>query len=355
MARLVAELERDLFTDFALLSARQDGVNPSGLTVGTFAASEPGILSMVTGTKYSDMRVRLERWDSRPDWVGDDWEDCDELPWAPLPGGGRLSVQGFDPPTGEGLLVEDIGTARVQVFASGRHQYSPGDLEGSAPERWLVRLWPEPGPPDALAGPPRRIAGPLPYSIEPSPWEAAVHGSFPSCDSSTGPHRSTPRCRWHPRVERCIRGLMSSARNWPRPLACQRSRRSRTPSRACCGWGSLPGATRPRVSGWYPTPRQTRSPRCSSSPTPSCACETYASPHIDVSYLEGDLYTLTCWSPSGLVTTPRTIAVRLSVPAKDVVDALRVRALSRPGALDVEPHEIGPDTTVTLRAAPWAT
>jgi len=390
MARLVSEVERDLFTDFALLSARQDGVNPSGLAVGTFAASEPGILSMVTGSKYSDMRVRLERWDSRPDWVGDDWEDCDELPWAPVPGGGRLSVQGFDPPTGEGLLVEDIGTARVQVFASGRHQYSPGDLEGSAPERWLVRLWPEPGPPDALAGPPRRIAGPLPYSIEPSPWEAAVHGWRVSGWSSElftlrafSEIENAVRRVGHPFERDDLVPLLrqfdwTSPVNASVPMAPEGRRVNPGPYELCEKLATATGL--PEVATFADAftclLRLGLLARCDTpsgerlvpNPAPDPVFPVLElsdavlrvrnvrlAPHIDVSYLEGDLYTLTCWSPSGLVTTPRTIAVRLSVPAKDVVDALRVRALSRPGALDVEPHEIGPDTTITLRAAPWAT
>lgn len=388
MARLVAGLERDLSTDFALLSARQERVDPWGLMT-TFAATVPGEIALSAGAKNADTRVRLERWDGRPDWVGDEWEDCDELPWAPVPGGGRLSVQGFDPPTGEGLLVEDMGTARVQVFASGRHQYSPGDIEGTAPERWLIRLWPEPAPTDALAGPPRRVAGPLPYFYQRSPWQAAVHGWRVS--------------GWSSRLSslHAFGAIENAVSLVGRPF----ERDDLVPFPGSFGWtspvnGSVPMT--PETRAVYPGPFELLERLATASGLPEVAtfadaftcllrlgliarCDTPSgerlvpnpapdpvspvlelpdavrrvrhvrlAPHIDVGYLEGDLETLVRWSPSGLVTTARSIAVRLSVPTEDVVDALRIRALSRPGALDVDPHGIGPDTTVTLRAARWA-
>lgn len=389
MARLVAALERDFSTDFALLYARQERVEPSGLTSGTFAASEPGIISMVTGAKSPDVRLRLECWDSRPDWVGDEWEDCDELPWASVAEGGRLSVHGFDPPTGEGLPVERLAAARVQVFASGRHQYSPCDVVGSAPERWLVRIWPDAGPTNALAGPPRRIAGPVPYSRLRSPWEAAVYGwrlsgwsSVLSCLRAFGAIENAVRQVGRPFEREDLVPFLgpfdwTSPVNLGMPMTVEARALSPGPYVLLDTLARVTGL--PEVATFADAftclLRLGLLARCDTpsgerlvpnpAPEPVAPLLTLSSavlrersvrlaPHIDVSYLDGDLATLARWSPNGLVTTPRAIAVRLSLPSEDLVEALRLRALVRPGALDVDPLEIGPDTTITLREAPRA-
>lgn len=388
MARLVAALERDLTTDFALLFVQQEGIAPEAAT-WTFAASEPGTLAMITGMKYSDLRVRVERWDSRPDWVGDDWEDCDELPWAPVPGGGRLSVSGFDAPTGKGLLIEDIGPARVQVFASGRHQYSntSEDLAHYEPERWLLRLWPEPGPPEPLAGPPRRIAGPLPFFVERSPWEAAVHGwqvaGWPSELSQLSAFREienavhrvgrpferddlTPLLRrgvdWTSPVNGSVPMTVEGRRRDPGPyeLLEQLATITGLPEVATFAdaftcllrLGLLARCETPSGARLVPNPApEPISPVLVLSDAAARLRDVRLVPHVDLRYLEGDMSTLACWSQGGRVTTPRTIAVRLSVPVADVVDVFRGRALNWPDAFDLDPREIGPDTAITLGAA----
>ncbi|MGZ6803706.1 MAG: hypothetical protein ACXVFU_11725 [Nocardioidaceae bacterium] len=136
---LVQNTESILETDFNLLFAAQrvEWDPPDA----TFAASAPGFIAMKAGARFARLRVRLERWDERPPPPGDEWEDIDELPWASIPGGGPVVVNGFDPPEdGDGLVVEDLARARVEVLATGRHRYDDDEAPDHLPrEEWLLR------------------------------------------------------------------------------------------------------------------------------------------------------------------------------------------------------------------------
>lgn len=179
MAQLMATVEHRLDTDFAMLSVEQESVAGDGPDCLSFAASAPGVVSMVCGTKYARIVVRLERWDSEPACADARWEDQDELPFAVIDDDPQVSVSGFEPSDGDPLPVEGLSRARVRVHARGRHRYSHGDdvdLDALPPEEWLIQFWPDPHGHDALEGPPRRIAGPLRFETRPSAWQAALGG-----------------------------------------------------------------------------------------------------------------------------------------------------------------------------------
>lgn len=386
MAHLVSELECELVTDFSILNVQQRGLGPTGLLVGTFAASEPGTLSLAPGDRNADLRVRVERWDARPEEVRDDWEDRDELPWAPVPRGGRLVVSGFDPPTGDGLVIDDLGPARVEVLARGRYQYAGRAYEQYEPERWLIRFWPTAGPLDALQGPPRHLAAPLPRLGEPSPWEAAVHGWRVA---GWSPRLSVLAAFYHLEAAVHLVGrpfecddlspfLAARQLGWTSPVngAVPMTAEARTINPGpftlldALDAAGMPGVSTfadaftclvrlgllarsdtPSGERWVPNPApEPVPPVLELSDAVRREREVRAHPHVDLRYLDGDLHTLACWPPRGPVTA-RTVAVRLAAPVEHVVDAIRVRALTRSWAVDVDPREIGADTEITLRAA----
>jgi hypothetical protein len=203
VAQRVVMFETTLSTDFALLSARQSSPRGDATTL-TFAASAPGVVEMLCGNKYADLSVRLERWDGQPPSPDSLWEDCDELPWETVPDGGPIQVAGFDPADHEeGLPVEGLGRARVQVLAAGRHRYYyGGSNEGLPPERWLLRFWPDAEDLDAMAGPPRRVAGPLPFIVARYGWQAATHAW-----TRNGWHDAFARLTGFEQLERSISGI----------------------------------------------------------------------------------------------------------------------------------------------------
>ena len=392
MAHLVGAIERYLETDFALLSAEQDAAVGSGLLTFTFAASMPGAIAMQAGDKYANLNVRVERWDSRPEWVGDDWEDCDELPWAPVPGGGLLSLRGFDDaPLPEALAVDDMGPSRVQVLARGRYRYGRGEEGGLGPEAlepedWLIRLWPEPGPSNPLAGPPRRLAGTVWLDLRPSPWQAALHGW-----ELSGWHRTLQRLhafekiRWavarvdHPFERHELEPLLDPF-DWTSPLTAPYPIYAEHPlqpdqielvARLVAATGLA--AVETYGDAFECLPRLGLLAECATpagvrfvpNPAPGPVSPVHDSrdedrlkrkvrlwPHLNVTYLGPDIDTLLEWSSDGLATTPRRVAIRLSVPPQYVIDALRELAVVRPGAVDVDPCKIYADTAVTLRKAP---
>lgn len=169
-------VEAEFTTDFAILTAVQEGVAPD--PGASFAGSTPGTISLGAGNKYSRIRIRAERWDSRPP-LTDEWEDMDDIPFEEVPSAGKLIMSGFDPGK-VGLDVSGLGRGRVQVLARGRHRYHYGSHnfdETQDPEEWLLRLYPQPGPIDPMAGGPRRIAGGGGLSRSTgSPWHSAVMG-----------------------------------------------------------------------------------------------------------------------------------------------------------------------------------
>jgi hypothetical protein len=174
MATLIDSVETEFDTDYAILTAHQEGADP--LPGVSYATSVPGFVSLQCGTQHPRVSVRAERWDARPPMI-DGWEDFDELPFEEVPNGGDLMLSGFDL-SGVALDVEGLGAGRVQVFARGRHRYGYGDPFDPAelsPEVWLLRLFPSPHHRDPMAGGPRRIAGAgEPGATQESPWHAAV-------------------------------------------------------------------------------------------------------------------------------------------------------------------------------------
>lgn len=177
MARLLESVESRLSTDFAMLLAEQEpGTRPDAMC---FATSNRGAVAMACGTKYADVHVVLQRWDSQPPLDQSAWEDRDELPFEEDVGAGPLQLGGFEPADGPGLDIDGLGRARIRVLATGRHRYTYGDSidETAPPEEWLLQLWPDLSGMDAMAGEPRRLAGPLPFGpqAQPTPWHAALH------------------------------------------------------------------------------------------------------------------------------------------------------------------------------------
>lgn len=176
VAKLQDAVETELSTDFAILMAGQEGVSQD--PGASFAGSTPGFISLEAGSKYSRVRMRVERWDGRPLDV-ESWEDVDDIPFEEVASAGKLMLGGFDP--GDvGIDVTGLGRGRAQVLARGRHRYeysSDADVDSMDPEEWLIRLYPLSGPVDPMAGGPRRIAGGGGLSRQiGSPWLAAVLG-----------------------------------------------------------------------------------------------------------------------------------------------------------------------------------
>jgi len=179
MPYLIASAETALDTGYALLYVLQQGSSERPNST-TFAASAPGGIAMMCGTRHARLHVRLERWDSVPPVAEPEWEDRDELPWEPVPDGGPLLTSGDGPPAASAppLDVDGLTRARVEVLAAGRHRYRysyRGAVEDLPRERWLLRFWPDEDAQDALAGPPRRIAGRLPFEHYFRGWLATLH------------------------------------------------------------------------------------------------------------------------------------------------------------------------------------
>ena len=153
-------MEVTFSTDFALVQIYQTDAGPWAETY-VFATSAPGSIALECGHRYARPTVRLERWDSEPPPIADEWEDFDELPFVELPDAGPLVIRGSDgpQPDEQRLDIAGLGRARAQVFARGRHAASDGDGPVDQPETWLVRLWPDLQHHDALWGGPRTIHG----------------------------------------------------------------------------------------------------------------------------------------------------------------------------------------------------
>lgn len=172
MAVRLGAVEAEFSTDFAILKAYQGMEDADS---GGFAGSRPGAVDALCGTKHANLRVRAERWDSRPP-MQRGWEDVDELPFAEVPDEGPLVLSGFEA-SDVGLDVDGLGRARVLVQARGRHRYGYSDFREDLPrEEWLLQFWPDPEAQDGLAGDPRRLAGPGPMvTPRPSGRHAALH------------------------------------------------------------------------------------------------------------------------------------------------------------------------------------
>ena len=389
MARLVDEIAAEVQTDFALLSAAQ-GDRVGYAETQTYAASAPGCIAMMCGTKYANLVVRLERWDGRPAEADPLWEDCDEVPWEPVAEAGPLLVFGFDPAEGDGLDVTDLGRSRVQVLASGRHRYTYGDfVEGLPPERWLLRLWPDPDAGDALAGPPRRVAGPLPFMWRRNSWGAAFQGwslagwssyllgveAFRVLAQAVAfigqpfhPNELLPKLGpWGMQRDR------AGAYDWSSPAIGhgwavdirQMQPEIGVKLEALARAAKLPGIETfgdaltalerlgllARLDGGRIVPNPAPAPvweLVPLSPEARAGLETQAL-RAEFSSFEGDIEHVVRWCDGELITTPRTIATRLAIHPDDVRGAMRLlRSTRRDVSLDPE-GPTDPDREVTIR------
>lgn len=388
MAQVTGELEASFTTDFGILNVYQGPAGGNASTL-SYASTSPGILAVMCGAKCPEIRARLELWDARPPAPGPEWEDCDEVPWRSLPGGGPVRIAGFDPPTGDGLDVEAFADARMQVLACGRHQYDAWD-DGGDPERYLFRLWPEPMP-DPLNSAPRRIAGRLPWDWQFTPWERAVH-AWELAGWSLALQR-IPAFRdlflviaghGEPFTEDAIANAISvvayrqEGDPWACPVLHEPDKTFPDPTRveklnaAAHAAGmtaihtyadALTALVQLGLLCRIPTRRGTRfvpnpTPEPASDVLGASAAElpTYlAEQYSDYFPLTGDLRQLAEWSPGGsLSTSVRRAAVRLSVPATHVVGALQNLAAANPRQVDIPYRDITTSSTFRLTSLPWA-
>lgn len=395
MARLVAAYERALDTDFALLSAAQEDTVGEAETQ-TYAASAPGIVVAICGGKFATLDVRLERWDGAPDPAGDEWEDADVLPFAALPDRGPLRVAGFDPPEDDdGLPVDGLGRARVEVLAAGRHQYAHWDDTDLPAERWLLRFWPDDAEPDPLAGLPRRVAGPYPFEVRCDGWTAAWQAW-----EHTGWMTLLLGIEAFGAITRALRAQGRPARPddlVPRlgPYGMQLDRAgpySWDSDVFGHGWATHPTAMRPDLgdtlaalaaaAGLAAVETFADALECLvrlglvarvdgpepgllvPNPVPRPAWDVVTQARGSggllrqaVRYEFGtygmDLDHLLRWAPGGvLTTTPRRVAVRLALRAEDVVGAVRYVVAHGTAEATPDADGIDADTTVTLRRRP---
>lgn len=178
-------------TDFALLGLSQAGYYDSP-SPGTFATSEPGCVAMCAGTKYAELDVRVEYWDAQPPPSVEQWDERDTVPWLTRNGPASLEVNGFEPIDGSELSIEGLTSGRVEVLARGRAlsalSESADDDSWHRPpvEHWLIRLWADTGPGDALKGDPRRLHERPDLPSPGSDWRALIGLPDPSVAEQRG-------------------------------------------------------------------------------------------------------------------------------------------------------------------------
>ncbi|ROS23766.1 hypothetical protein [Cellulomonas sp. PhB150] len=125
-----------------LLEARGGQAN------GLCGAAVPGCLSMVTGLHTGDVPVRVESHEEAPE-LGPDWQDVVEASFEVLVG--DYAVTAFEDV--HRVVTPQPGRYRARWSASGmdagRAMDNPGDGQ-SAPDRYLLQLWPGPWQPDVV-------------------------------------------------------------------------------------------------------------------------------------------------------------------------------------------------------------
>jgi hypothetical protein len=380
---IVAALERQLSTDFALLYVEQPGTTIKQL--GVYARSVPGSVGVTCGTKYAEVAVRVERWDSSPPPAADEWEDRDVLPWQSV-ASGALQIHGMGDDSDDGMPLDGLDRGRVEVLAQGRHRYdygnSPLDEDGRwllPPERWLVRLWPDPDGLDALAGPPRRLAGRQWLPQRRTGWAAAMQswheaGWYQALDTLPGFDRLHRALLW---VGRPCRpdDLPPATGEWgwdsrlvrvpnvadPQAyVAGQRRRLEPVGAAAGMELHTYRDALTALLNLGLLATLAGAEPLYVPNPAPPAAWDTLAELTIpegyaraaalsDYHHLADDLKHLLVWAPDGVLRTePLAIAVRLAVPVEDVLGALRLLAAR---GYRVEPPDLDavePGTLITV-------
>ena len=125
-----------------LLEARGGQAN------GLCGAAVPGCLSMVTGLHTGDVPVRVEAHDEAP-VLGADWQDVVEASFEVLDG--DYAVTAFEDV--HPVVKPPPGRYRARWSAVGMDAGREMDTRGegqSAPDRYLLQLWPAPWQPDAV-------------------------------------------------------------------------------------------------------------------------------------------------------------------------------------------------------------
>lgn len=155
IAECLGDATVEIETDFALLSVGNGEERPDSWL---FATSNAGMLGMTCGSKHARLSVRIERWSADPGPVLDGWEESDEVPFEPLPGGEPARASGFDSAGERGLDLRGLGRARARVCARGRLDTTDDE---TSDESWLVQFWPDVENLDAMAGAERKLLVPL--------------------------------------------------------------------------------------------------------------------------------------------------------------------------------------------------
>jgi hypothetical protein len=115
---------------------------------GLCGAQVPGQLSMVTGLNMGRVPLRAEVHDEPPP-LGDEWEDVVEVSFEPVDAPYTLTAFGF----GVRVALPVPGTYRVRWGAFGMdaaHAHGIPEDGGTAPDRYLLQLWPAPWAPDVV-------------------------------------------------------------------------------------------------------------------------------------------------------------------------------------------------------------
>jgi len=119
-----------------------------GQTNGLCGARVPGQLAMVTGLHTGEVPFRVE-WSPDPPPVDDVWEDIVEVPYVVA--ATDLSLQSFE--SSFDLTVPETGPHRARYSVAGMdagRDLDTTDEGESAPDQYLLQLWPAAEAPDSV-------------------------------------------------------------------------------------------------------------------------------------------------------------------------------------------------------------